>query len=156
METSSYLEEIKRLEDSYNKIESFVKVLETQKLQYLKFIRGIEKQQSKHKKDQQFILEQINLLDYIEENKKIIIEDIKTFDDYDLLSKSEIFIIIDCINSTDSYHMQPYLTNLVRKVIEIKRNYPQWVLISVRLNDLSSEIIFELKFKDNNNMIFTL
>jgi len=113
------------------------------------------------------ILKEIKRREYNEESKNIIGEDIKSIEDFELLSEDELSIITKNMDRTDyrKHGIQNRfydLERICREVIAMKKKYHKWTLIDlsrgvgVQYDKLPPHIFYRYEYKDEDGCDFKL
>ena len=118
-------------------------------------------------KNIKLILKEIKRREDNEEAKNIISEDIKSIEEFELLSEDELSIITKNMDRTDyRKHGVPNrfhdLERICRQVIDMKKKYPKWILIDlsrgvgVQYDKFPPHIFYSYEYKDEEGLHFKL
>ena len=145
-------------------LNSFENELKTKLTELEKELRCLKKQYSdcdkncvEIKKHIKNISVEVKRRQDIEEAKNIIGEDIRNIDGFELLSEDELSIITTKMDKTDyrkygSYPRYLDLERICKEVIEMKKRYPNWILMDLeksgQTNTIPPQSCYYYKFID--------
>lgn len=158
------MKSIDELKTLHKELDGKIKTFQNEKNNTMTIIYAINKNISDIKKDIINVLQEIDNLKSIEETKKLIKKFDNEIEEFSLLNDNEINIVTNKMDKMDYRQFGSYprwidLERLIKKVIEIKKNYPDWTLVNLSKkyqNDtLPPQTFYQYEFKDKNNLYFT-